>query len=208
MAQRRGGAQPIELTGQRFGRLTVAGRGPYSGGPATWCCVCDCGERRVVPGAYLRSLHTQSCGCLNRDRCATTAAKALDREHVTSRFWQFVDKNGPTPAHVPHLGPCWVWVGAKKPAGYGVFSERKRARPAHRVAWFLTAGNWPKLFVLHKCDGGPLGCVRPDHLFLGTHEDNMADMVSKGRSRNCGKAGHGRGRATWRFQKGNSNVCA
>lgn len=53
---------------------------------------------------------------------------------------------------------------------------------AHRIAWMIVHGGVPeKMFVLHKCDNRL--CCNPDHLFLGTHQDNMDDMVSKGRSK-------------------------
>lgn len=187
MAQRRGGSKPQELTGRWFGRLVVAGRGPYTGGHATWFCICDCGERLVVQGGLLRTGHKKSCGCLNRARNAERAAAASDLTKVAARFWQFVDKNGPIPAHVPHLGACWVFTGAPS-TGYGAFSFRGAPHPANRVSWFLATGEWPELWVLHKCDGGLIGCVRPDHLFLGTHDDNMADMAAKGRhAKHAGK---------------------
>jgi hypothetical protein len=53
---------------------------------------------------------------------------------------------------------------------------------AHRIAWMISHGDIPeKMFVLHKCDNRL--CCNPDHLFLGTQQDNMDDMVSKGRSK-------------------------
>ena len=58
----------IDITGQRFGRLSVDERGPSSNGMVQWWCRCDCGSRVLVRGAYLRSGHTLSCGCLQREK--------------------------------------------------------------------------------------------------------------------------------------------
>jgi hypothetical protein len=57
-----------------------------------------------------------------------------------------------------------------------------RRRPATHVAIYLVRGHWPSACALHKCDGGPIGCVREDHLFEGTKADNTADMLAKGRA--------------------------
>lgn len=85
---------------------------------------------------------------------------------------------------------CWEWQGALTRAGYGVLRVGNKqvgtARNlyAHRVSWELASGPIKKgLFVCHKCDNPR--CVRPDHLFLGTHEENMIDMDRKGRRHNA-----------------------
>lgn len=104
------------------------------------------------------------------------------------RFWAKVDKHGPIPENYPELGPCWLWIACvflpAKPAaqhGYGAFSVDGKPRGAHRVSWELAFGPIPEnLQVLHKCD--VRRCVNPAHLFLGTHADNMRDMVKKGRA--------------------------
>jgi hypothetical protein len=108
------------------------------------------------------------------------------------RFWSRVDKSGPIPSHVPHLGNCWIWRGSKA-RGYGHFAERRATgklgtTPTHRFAWRLAYGPIPEgLFVLHKCD--VRACVRPDHLFLGTAKDNADDMIAKGRAKLIDESG-------------------
>jgi hypothetical protein len=103
---------------------------------------------------------------------------------LTERFWEKVDRDGPTPPHRPELGPCWIWTAHRHPTGYGGIGgggRRVGTKRANRVAWELTFGPVPEsLFVLHKCDNPT--CVRPDHLFVGTPGDNRRDCVAKGRS--------------------------
>ena len=79
----------------------------------------------------------------------------------------------------PNSG-CWLWIGALGCFGYGRARWKKKAMGAHRFSWFVHYGAIPDgLCVLHRCD--VRCCVNPDHLFLGTHKDNTADMDRKGR---------------------------
>ena len=102
------------------------------------------------------------------------------RQSVATRFWTKVNTWGPTVD--PALGPCWVWTAGRIPEGYGRFGRiMGRTHNAHRVAWWLTTGKWPDQMVLHKCNGGHLGCVCPYHLKLGDHAENSRDAVRAGR---------------------------
>lgn len=74
---------------------------------------------------------------------------------------------------------CWYWTGAVYMQGYGVLTHEQRHLKAHRVAYELYKGKIHSgLFVCHHCDNKL--CLNPDHLFLGTHLDNMLDMTLKG----------------------------
>lgn len=80
---------------------------------------------------------------------------------------------------------CWIWTGGTVDGGYGQFSigrdgRRSVVMQAHRWSYRHYNGEIPEgLLVLHRCDTP--ACVRPEHLFLGTQADNMADMRAKGR---------------------------
>lgn len=54
----------LDLTGQRFGKLTVLGPAENVGGRTAWLCQCDCGRQIVIKTCHLRAGHTSSCGCL------------------------------------------------------------------------------------------------------------------------------------------------
>lgn len=83
-------------------------------------------------------------------------------------------------AKVNKTDSCWLWTGGTNHIGYGIVGYHGKAYKAHRLSWTINVGPIPDgLKVLHRCD--VRNCVRPDHLFLGTQDDNMKDCATKGR---------------------------
>jgi len=80
---------------------------------------------------------------------------------------------------------CWIWEMCIGNDGYGKVSYKGKTYRAHRHSYEVFKDDIPEgLLVCHSCDTP--SCVNPEHLFLGTHQDNIGDMVSKNRSDTCG----------------------
>lgn len=149
--------RPIDLTGQRFGRLVVVERaGSNAHGAAMWRCVCDCGGEARVRGDGLRSGRTRSCGCPE-----TTPEE---------RFWGKVDRRGPD--------DCWEWAGFVDGGGYGKFRFAGKSVRAHRFIYEKEVGPIPEgLDLDHLCRNR--ACVNPAHLEAVDRRTNLLRGVGQ-----------------------------
>lgn len=112
----------------------------------------------------------------------------LSKEMFRAKFWSRV--------RVGKANDCWPWRGTmRNKKKYGQIGYRKRYLAAHRVAWELSVGPVARgLWVLHKCDNQQ--CCNPRHLFLGTRQDNIDDMMKKGRAASHKGEKNGRAKLT------------
>lgn len=110
------------------------------------------------------------------------------RKHPTARdFWSLVDRR--------EQHACWAWLGDRSPDGYGKFRYKSKYALTHRLAYEFTNGPIPQgMLICHKCDNP--SCVNPNHLFVGTYQDNVDDMIAKGRQKKALGENAGRAKLT------------
>jgi len=150
----------IDETGNIYGDLKVLEYSHSNTGGAFWLCRCSCGKQKAIRGSNLRNGTSTSCGCKGK------------KTKFIKRFRESYDKND---------SGCWIWNRGKFSDGYGQFWLDGTNVRAHRFSYSHFVGSIPKnMQVLHKCD--VRACVNPEHLFIGSHKDNMRDMVKKDRA--------------------------
>lgn len=168
----------------------------------TWSCkVEDCKNIHLAKGYchnhYEKFGQTKKCKIDECDKnhhakgyCVTHYTRLRKNgDQVIHQRWakdyisleDYLNKN-----HRKDDGGCWLWTGSLSRRNYGFvgnFSMAKRIGmyQAHRLSFVIHKGAIPEgMFVCHHCDNPP--CINPEHLFLGTHADNMQDMKNKGRA--------------------------
>ncbi len=134
-----------------------------------WCWTCD----NETPA------DTHPCSCVN---CVGPAIRMETLKIIAAR-WSLKKLKGR--CTVTESG-CWEWNGRIGGSGYGrhetTVQGRRKHIVVHRLAFVLAFGLPSKPYVCHRCDNRI--CANPEHLFEGTHRDNMDDMMAKGRTNN------------------------
>lgn len=180
--------------GAIVGKLHFVSRAPYAEGDKNRhpmaIFLCQCGKEFSARVDSVRDDRIQSCGCISKKlqiegqtfRNPIEYIISQDRrkriklipklfKHDLERFWSKVSITA-------NPNKCWNWTANGQ--RYGSFKIGAGEYKSNRIAYFLHHNIDPMfLSVIHSCDNPK--CCNPAHLSLGTHDDNMKDMVNKGR---------------------------
>ncbi len=173
----------MDISGNKYGRLTVIRRKENKGPQHYWFCKCDCGSKvKAIRQDSLVSGRIKSCGCLLKEY-----QRGRVKQDMEKRFWDKVNKTD----------TCWLWTASKDKRGYGRLNKGKHAQNvlAHRYSYELVHGKIPiGLELDHLKDiCGNTSCVNPSHLEPVTHKENLlrgnSPMAINARKTHCPK-GH------------------
>ncbi len=133
-----------------------------------FCCIDNCGKKHFAHG--LCSAHDR------RRRIYGDPLHVKVKRHYLTLLEYYEDNINKSSEN-----GCWEWTAGTR-RGYGWLCVKNVAVSAHRFAYEHFIGKIPdNMFCCHHCDNKL--CCNPDHLFIGTHSDNMQDMLTKNRGR-------------------------
>lgn len=204
-------AQIIDLTGQRFGRLTVIGKSPSAtGGFSVWECRCECGTVKTVRGKLLRSGKTTSCGCYRRERQSRARRHELKGKRLG--MLQVIKQMGVN-SHGNYVWLCRCDCGRFKTISSGQLLSKTRPTTScgcligkssrERTLKDMTGQRYGRLVGLRRVPSPNSNTAR--WLFVcdcGNTTEANGTTVRYGDARSCGclrtEANQALGRRTWR----------
>ena len=128
-------------------------------------------QNSISPVPESARIHSAFCRTVaHRGGRTSNGATMKLTEKELKNFWKKVKKTD----------GCWEWIGGKFTSGYGLYKVQGITSRVHRLSWEIHNGTIPEgMCVCHSCDNPP--CVNPNHLWLGTSQENTQDKMSKGR---------------------------
>ena len=144
--------------------------------------------------------------CKVEDCCSASRSLGFCEKHY-KRFMRYGDPHAGKKNHAPleerfwrnveKTDGCWFWKGTKESNAYGIIQtggKGAKSVTAHRLSYMMHHGEIPDGYVImHSCDNP--SCVNPDHLSVGTYQENAMDAISKGRHARVAPVGAGNGKA-------------
>lgn len=142
--------------------------------PPKWIPLGSNRDEALKLHARLAAADTHATATSSGPQCAAPGRHSDEAR----RFWSKVDRPSPE--------SCWPWTASLTKSGYGQFGLDRGVVRAHRIALeFATGKSVDGHVVRHLCDNK--SCCNPAHLVMGTHSENVADRVQRGRSSTRGK---------------------
>lgn len=109
---------------------------------------------------------------MRQKKLKTRKGNELSTEHLKARILNSVN--------IDTSSGCWLWTRTCNNKGYGTMTVNKKTVLSHRISFeVFNRRLLDRTLVLHRCDNPP--CCNPNHLFSGTHQDNVLDAIKKGR---------------------------
>jgi hypothetical protein len=163
----------IDLSGKKFGKLTVLKRVENKGKQIRWLCLCDCGNYHEVVGSCLKNGSCKSCGCLRKELDFARMIEDQDFKITYNEIYDKIDWSATAAGD-----PCYNWMGSTNKKGYATLIRKISGKWVPKTVNRLLLGLIdPKKMACHTCDNK--SCVRMEHLYVGDAYTNQKDRAER-----------------------------